>query len=73
MHAGIRLGERYDAVAPDACAREESATLLERFYPTLLPWASRVPGHSSLITGARAKEMLDFVPRFTWRDLVAEQ
>ncbi len=61
------------AVAPDACAREETATLLERFYPALLPWADRLPGHSSLITGARAKEMLDFVPRFTWRDLVAEQ
>jgi nucleoside-diphosphate-sugar epimerase len=58
------------AAAPDVCAREETASLLERFYPALLPWVDRVPGHSSLITGAKARQTLDFVPRFTWRDLV---
>ncbi len=61
------------AVAPDACAREETVSLLERFYPALLPWADRVPGHSSLITGAKARQTLGFVPRFTWRDLVGGQ
>jgi len=59
-------------VAPDCYAREETRRLLERFYPALLPWSDRVPGHRALITGARAERLLGFTPRYTWRDVVPE-
>src|SRR6185437_7079965 len=60
------------AVAPDCYAREETARLLERFYPGLLLWADRVPDHRALISGAKAERLLGFVPRHTWRDVVSE-
>ena len=58
------------ASAPDCFARAGTAQLLERFYPSLLPWADRLPGHRSLITGAKAQRLLGFEPRHSWRDVV---
>ena len=60
------------AVAPDSYARDDTASLLERFYPALLPWAGRLRGHASLVTGEKAKRLLGFEPRCTWRDVVTE-
>ena len=60
------------AAAPDCFARAETAQLLERFYPALLPWADHLSGHHSLITGAKAQRLLGFEPRHTWRDVVRD-
>jgi UDP-glucose 4-epimerase len=66
---GLRQ-EAIFAVAPDCHGPAATAERLDRFYPTLRDWADRVPGHSSLIAGARAERLLGFRTRYTWRDSV---
>jgi len=58
------------AAASDSYAREETPRLLDRFYPALSPFADRVPGRASLISGSKAECLLGFAPRYTWRDVV---
>ena len=57
------------AVAPDSYARDSTAALLGQHYPALSGWSERMPAHAALITGAKAAQLLGFVPRYTWRDV----
>ncbi|TAK23945.1 MAG: NAD(P)-dependent oxidoreductase [Chloroflexota bacterium] len=58
------------AGAPDAYSRVPTADLIARFYPDLAPMADRLPANASFITSAKAKAVLGWEPRFTWRDVV---
>jgi nucleoside-diphosphate-sugar epimerase len=50
------------AVAPDVYARHTTADLIARFYPSWSLWADKLPGRASFISGARARDLLGFVP-----------
>lgn len=60
--------EIFWAVADDTTAEIRSRRLIEEFYPTAEVQGS-VSGHESLISNRKAKRMLDWSPKLTWRNL----
>jgi nucleoside-diphosphate-sugar epimerase len=56
--------------AKDCFSSHPTAELLERFYPDV-PVRQELGTYSSLISGARAKEVLGFEATASWRDPVA--
>lgn len=57
--------------AADLAAREETLTLIDRFYPGV-PRVDRahLAGHRSVINGRRAERLLGFRPQYSWRDWI---
>jgi nucleoside-diphosphate-sugar epimerase len=54
--------------ADDALAREPLAELLPRFYPGTAEMAQVLTGTSPAVVSTRAQRLLDYRPRWSWRD-----
>jgi nucleoside-diphosphate-sugar epimerase len=55
--------------ARDTEALSPTAALLREFYPGV-PLRAPLDGHAALVSGARARERLGFMPELSWRDEV---
>ncbi len=55
--------------ALDTETARPTAELLRRFYPGV-PLRAPLEGHAAVVSGARARERLGFVPELSWRDEV---
>lgn len=64
--------ETFYAVASDIRSGVPTAKLVERFYPGV-PLKRPMGTHDALIANDRAREVLGFVPEFSWRDEVAPE
>jgi len=56
--------------ADDNGTREESIELVRRYLPAVKDIRRQLRGRESLIDTAKAKRMLGFAPRYTWRDIL---
>ena len=64
--------ETFFITADDALAREPLATLLPRHFPGLDEMAKGLTGSSPAVVSTRAKRLLGYQPRYSWRDYVPE-
>ena len=64
--------ETFYAVAHDIRANAPTAELIERFYPGV-PLRRELGPNESLISGAKAREVLGFEPELSWRDEVSPE
>src|SRR5215216_3904555 len=62
--------ETFFITADDALAREPLATLLPRHWPGLEEMAKELTGTSPAVVSAKAKRLLGYQPRYSWRDYV---
>ena len=62
--------ETFFLTADDALARQPLAELLPRYFPGTEEMASGLTGTSPAVTSAKAKRLLGYQPRYTWRDYV---
>ena len=62
--------ETFFITANDALAREPLAKLLPRHFPGTENLASGLTGTSPAVTSAKAKRLLGYQPRHSWRDYV---
>jgi nucleoside-diphosphate-sugar epimerase len=60
-------GETFYINGDDTYSFVESQTLVERYFPGV-PLARSLPGFATLFSADKAKRMLGFAPRYTWRD-----
>ena len=60
--------ETFFITADDALAREPLATLLPRHFPGLEAMAQGLTGTSPAVVSTRAKRLLGYQPRYSWRD-----
>jgi nucleoside-diphosphate-sugar epimerase len=60
--------ETFFITADDALAREPLAELLPRFYPGTEQMAAVLTGTSPAVVSTRAKRLLGYQPRWSWRD-----
>lgn len=75
LAAGVRLAlenERLDCealfmTADDALAREPLSELIPRFYPGTGKMAAELAGTAPAIVSGRAKQLLGYSPRWSWR------
>jgi len=66
--------ERLFICADDNGTREESLDLIERYYPQVKRiYVERLKERASLISNEKAKEILGFSPRYSWRNLLEER
>jgi len=66
-----KLGnETFFLTADDALAREPLATLLPRHFPGTEEMAKGLMGTTPAVTSAKAKRLLGYQPRHSWRDYV---
>lgn len=76
LAAGFRLAVENEALgtetffitADDALAREPLAELLPRFHPGTEEMAKGLTGTTPAVTNARAKRLLGYQPRHSWRE-----
>jgi UDP-glucose 4-epimerase len=59
--------------ADDTLALEPTRDLIERFRPELLPLATRMTGHVSLLSSRKLYEVVGWEPRTSWRDARSER
>jgi len=52
--------------------REKTRTLIEKYYPEVKKISHSLGEYDSLISCAKAKKILGYKPKFTWRDLYNE-
>jgi nucleoside-diphosphate-sugar epimerase len=52
----------------DTSAVEPTRELIERFKPELLPLVRDLPGHASLLSNARLRQVVGWQPQTSWRD-----
>jgi nucleoside-diphosphate-sugar epimerase len=57
------------AAANESYARAPTANLITEHYPDLVALSARLPGHASFISNARARALLGWEPKFSWRDV----
>jgi len=50
----------------DTCSFEETLVLLQRHFPDV-PLKKKLQGHASLVSHARASQVLGYSPRYSWR------
>jgi len=62
--------ETFFTTADDALAREPLATLLPRHFPGLEEMAQGLTGTSPAVVSTKAKRLLGYQPRYSWRDYV---
>ncbi len=62
--------EIFFITAEENWAAVDSRSLLSRYYPTVKTIAEDFSGPASLISCKKAKEMLQYSPRFSWRDIL---
>jgi nucleoside-diphosphate-sugar epimerase len=80
MAQGFRLAvedetlgnETFFITADDALAREPLASLLPRHFPGLDEMAKGQTGSSPAVVSSKAKRLLGYQPRYSWRDYVPE-
>ena len=68
MEADLDGHERFWAVARDTTAEVESEVLLSEYYPEA-EHREEIPGTETLISIDKAREMLGWEPKRSWRDL----
>jgi nucleoside-diphosphate-sugar epimerase len=56
----------------DTTALEPTMELIERFRPELLPRCKGIEGHASLMSNAKLRETVGWVPRTSWREALTE-
>ena len=62
--------ETFFLTADDALARQPLAELLPRFFPGTEEMAKGLTGTTPAVTSAKAKRLLGYQPRYSWRDYV---
>ena len=62
--------ETFFITADDALAHEPLATLLPRYFPGTEEMASGLTGTSPAVVSTKAKRLLGYQPRHSWRDYV---
>ncbi|WP_290815735.1 NAD(P)-dependent oxidoreductase [Halovivax sp.] len=68
MEADLDGHERFWTVAADTTAEVESGVLVEEYYPNA-EHRAEIPGTESLISIDKARELLGWEPKRSWRDL----
>jgi nucleoside-diphosphate-sugar epimerase len=58
----------YNISAADTIADEDSRELVERFHPALRHLATSLRGRESFFSSAKARKVLGYEPRHSWRD-----
>ena len=53
--------------ADDTCSTTQTPTLIERHFPQV-PLNERLEGYASLVSHAKATQLLGYHPRYTWRN-----
>ncbi len=53
--------------ADDTCSTTESKTLVEQYYPQV-PLKESLEGYATLVSHAKATQLLGYQPQYTWRD-----
>ena len=66
MNESIR-SEVFNINGDDTCATVPSRDLVTRWYPTV-PVRGSLAGYASLVSHEKATRLLEFQPRFSWRD-----
>jgi UDP-glucose 4-epimerase len=66
---GLTQNETFFVTADENWAGVDSKTLIQEFYPSTKNVYPNFLGRMSLITSKRAKDKLNYSPRYTWRDL----
>ena len=51
----------------------DTMDLVRRFYPGDIPFKRELAGNASLAGWSKAKQMLGYEPRYTWRDIVSDE
>jgi len=60
-------------LATDTKLVEETAVVLKRCCPDLADMADVLKGHEGIISIKKAQEMLGYQPKYSWRNMVAEE
>jgi nucleoside-diphosphate-sugar epimerase len=68
LEADIRGTDNFIIAAADTVMRRASRELMAEVYPDV-PVADSVSGNDTLLDITRAREVLGYDPRFSWRDL----
>lgn len=68
----IPNGEVFFVGADDALARDPLAELMPRFFPGTERLAAELTGTRSAFSNAKARELLGWRPRYTWREELGE-
>lgn len=66
---GLTQNEIFFVTADENWAGVDSKTLIQNFYPSTKNINPNFSGRMSLITSKRAKDKLNYSPKYTWRDL----
>jgi UDP-glucose 4-epimerase len=66
---GLTQSEIFFVAADENWAGVDSKTLIQDFYPSTKNIHPDFSGRMSLITSKRAKDKLNYSPKYTWRDL----
>lgn len=66
---GLTQNEIFFVTADENWAGVDSKTLIQDFYPSTKNINPNFSGRMSLITSKRAKDKLNYSPKYTWRDL----
>lgn len=69
---GLSEHEVFCICADDNGTREESHALIERFWSPPPSGAEALTATQSLVSNAKAKRLLGYQPKFTWRDVVGK-
>jgi nucleoside-diphosphate-sugar epimerase len=72
LEADISGSENFIIVADDTIINRPSADLLREYFPTVAVPDS-LGTYQSLMSNAKAKQILGFQPQYTWRDYVAQE
>ena len=62
--------ETFFITADDALARQPLAELLPRYFPGTEAMASGLTGTAPAVVSTKAKRLLGYQPRYSWRDYV---
>jgi nucleoside-diphosphate-sugar epimerase len=62
--------ETFFITADDALARQPLAELLPRYYPGTEEMAQGLTGTAPAVVSTKAKRLLGYQPRYSWRDYV---
>lgn len=57
----------------DTTALEPTRELVERFHPELLPVIRDLPGHASLLSNRKLREVVGWEPATSWRQYLSEE
>jgi nucleoside-diphosphate-sugar epimerase len=72
VEADFKGHEKMIIAAADSIAREPSSVLMARYFPAV-PIKGELTGNASLLRTDRARAVIGYEPRYSWRDVVKTQ